>query len=329
MDVTVALVQTRPETVLDDHARLLRLAGLAGAKAEAETEAETETETAASAEVLPARGLLIAPLSGGPTPAGDVTPWQVAAVARALADADAGLPVVWPAGRAPDPVVARALAAAGDTTGGARDGLDGTPHVVLAGLSTHGRLGVSSVLAAVCAQLAPAAFPGRLARNPTALHAVMRRLPPGTLAGGVVDATVCGDGREAAVAEPLAANLLLASRDIVALEVVACRLLGMAPAVAPLVRAAAAAGWGTDDPARIAVVGDIAPHPPRITARVAPGLLVGWLGDDLPSTLRRAWNTWWRLGPPGRARRRRWRTLPWARLRHDWRAGPASERGET
>jgi hypothetical protein len=318
MDVTVALVQARPETILDDHARLLWLAGLAD---------DSEGTSGVAAPSTP--GLLIAPPSGGPTPAGDVTPWQLLAVARALANAEAGLSAVWPAGQDPHPDVARALAAAGDARGGARDGLDGTPHVVLAGLSTHGRLGVRSVLAAVCAQLAPAAPPGRLVRKPAALQAVMRRLAPGTLAGGVVDATVCGDGREAAVAEPLAANLLLASRDVVALEVVACRLLGIAPATAPLVRAAAAAGWGTDDPVRIDVVGDVAPRPPRIDARVAPGPLAGWLGDDLPPALRRAWNAWWRHGPPGRARRRRWQSLPWARLRRDWRAGPASERGET
>lgn len=67
----------------------------------------------------------------------------------------------------------------------------------------------------------------------------------------LMDAIVAMEGEGPSNGTPVAQNLILASRDPVALDATACRLMGLDPAAVPHLAEAAAAGLGILDPERI------------------------------------------------------------------------------
>ncbi len=71
----------------------------------------------------------------------------------------------------------------------------------------------------------------------------------------IVDAVTAMEGNGPSNGQPLHVGVLLASRDAVALDAVACAALRLAPAAVPMIRLAAQAGLGTLDAARIDCVG--------------------------------------------------------------------------
>jgi len=86
---------------------------------------------------------------------------------------------------------------------------------------------------------------------------MQRELHPNIFA--VMDGTVCGDGAGPRTMVPRIGNLLLASADSVALDAVAAQIMGFEPLQIPYLRMAHEMGLGTADPAKICVVGtDIA-----------------------------------------------------------------------
>ena len=295
MESLVALVQARPETVIDDVARLLRLA-----------------------ELLPVDGpepgslnLLMPSVDVGPTPAGCPTPWLLAGAARAAVaaglspgemtvccDADT-VPPAWAAG------IVGELELSLATRPGAG------PRWLLGGLTLHRRLRTIGPVAAALAHLAPGLNPATLVRRPEPLRHMLRELAPRCPDAAVMDLTVCADGPD-----PLAMNLLLAGRDLVAVETVACQLLGLAPSSAPLVDLAARAGWGVLDPGRLTVVGDLAALTitPNRTATLPAS---GWTVDDLPAWARKPIRSWDRWSPASRGRRNRYDSMAWGRLWRD------------
>ncbi|HOX25252.1 MAG TPA: hypothetical protein PLL30_13275 [Candidatus Krumholzibacteria bacterium] len=325
MDTTVALVRTRPETVLADYARLLRLAGLG---------------EPAGGGARPPIALLLEPAAPRERPAATCPPWQLDGVIRALLGAG------WPA----DELAAIAPAARGGGADARRAwrgvladcGVDSTlqpppaadrgrVHLVLSGLRTHRSLGVSAALLAAAAHLLPPAQRRDLDWRPDVLAAAWRRQTAPPIVGAVVDATVCGDGPAPALQVPVAAHLLLAGRDAVAVDVVAAQLLGCAPRTLPLTRAMAAAGLGCDDLARIAIAGDIADSLPSL-GLIEAARYGGPPGADGLRWLRRFRS----LRPVSPLRvvavrkgRRRYEDLAWGRLQRDYddrsrRAGGAS-----
>jgi uncharacterized protein (DUF362 family) len=72
----------------------------------------------------------------------------------------------------------------------------------------------------------------------------------------VMDGTVCGDGAGPRTMIPREENLLLASGDSVAIDAVAARLMGFDPMSIPYIRMAHERGLGTGDPAEIEIVGE-------------------------------------------------------------------------
>lgn len=99
------------------------------------------------------------------------------------------------------------------------------------------------------------------------------------IAATVIDATTAYEGMGPGSATPVAMGLLLASEDIVAVDSVACDLMGIAPAQARLIRECAARGLGEMDLLRIDIVGEeVGDHrrrfelPYETIARDFPGL---------------------------------------------------------
>ena len=80
-----------------------------------------------------------------------------------------------------------------------------------------------------------------------------RELHPATFA--VMDGTVCGDGAGPRTMVPVVANLLLASADSVAIDAIAAKIMGFEPLDIPYLRLCQERGLGTADPRRIEVVG--------------------------------------------------------------------------
>ena len=83
---------------------------------------------------------------------------------------------------------------------------------------------------------------------------MQRELHPGIFA--VMDGTVCGDGAGPRTMVPRVKNYLLASRDSVAIDAVAAKLMGFDPMSIPYLRMCTERGLGMGDPAQIDVVGD-------------------------------------------------------------------------
>ncbi len=86
------------------------------------------------------------------------------------------------------------------------------------------------------------------------LLAIQREIHPGILA--VMDGTTAGDGPGPRLMRPVTMNLILASADQVAIDAVAARLMGFDPLSIRYIALAHEAGLGCGDPREIEVVGD-------------------------------------------------------------------------
>lgn len=326
----VAVVRTRPETVLDDYARLLALAGLDAIAAPDAVDSRSAGGPALDLCLDREPGPIAA------LPAAASPPWQVEGVLRALLAAGwptARLTVRAPGVTRPDREPARSwarvLAACGvDPLGeapGARAG--STPCLLAASLRTQRWLGLSGCLGVLAAHVVG---PGGLADRDRLVEAWRESGADRRLAGGVLDATVCGDGDDAATLVPVAAHLLLASKDPVAVDSVAARLVGLAPGQLPLLHAAAAAGVGRVDPARIRLVGDRVDRLPELGLKAAAGY------RDPRQTGSRWLRRLARFQPSvplaaltARRRRRQHETSPWGRLRRHYQDGNLHAGGAT
>ena len=87
---------------------------------------------------------------------------------------------------------------------------------------------------------------------------MQRELHPGVFT--VMDGTVAGDGAGPRTMIPRVKNLLLAASDSVAIDSVAARLMGFDPMSIPFIRMAHERGLGIGDPRQIEIVGDDIAH---------------------------------------------------------------------
>jgi uncharacterized protein (DUF362 family) len=109
------------------------------------------------------------------------------------------------------------------------------------------------------------------------LMVMQRELHPGVFA--VMDGTVMGDGAGPRTMQPRAGNVILASADQVAIDAIAASIMGFDPLSIPYLRMCHERGLGVADPRDIEIVGD------EEAARVSLGFrtsrsLVIW-GDQL------------------------------------------------
>jgi uncharacterized protein (DUF362 family) len=83
---------------------------------------------------------------------------------------------------------------------------------------------------------------------------MQRELHPGLFS--VMDGTVCGDGAGPRTMEPKVKNVILASGDSVAIDAIAAKIMGFDPMSIPYIRMCHERGLGTGDPQEIEVVGE-------------------------------------------------------------------------
>ena len=305
----VALVQTRPETILADYERLLRLAGitaLPGAE-------QVQTPTVAL-EAAPDRQ----------RPAASCPPWQVEGVCRALlADGRSphDLSVAAPPGtNLTGPVAAawRRVLAECEVEDHLGAPAAPAPRLLLSGLRTNRWLGIQGPLSTLAAHLLPADQLADLHRHPERLMNFWSEMELDKVAGAVIDATVCGDGPTCHSLTPVAAHVLLAGRDPVAVESVAALLVGAHQArgrglALPLIKAAGAAHQGCADLDAIELVGDVDLEFPVVELRGIRGFRVSAGGLRGPVRLVEHWDRWTRPWQQ-RKSRRRYESSPWGRL---------------
>jgi hypothetical protein len=86
------------------------------------------------------------------------------------------------------------------------------------------------------------------------LLAIQKEIHPGLFA--IMDGTVAGDGPGPRAMRPKIANLILASDDMVAIDAIGAKLMGIDPMGLEYIRLAHEAGLGVGDPAEIEIVGD-------------------------------------------------------------------------
>jgi uncharacterized protein (DUF362 family) len=86
------------------------------------------------------------------------------------------------------------------------------------------------------------------------LMSMQRELHPGVFA--VMDGTVMGDGAGPRTMVPRMGNLLLASADSVAIDAIAAKIMGFDPLAIPYLRMCEERGLGVADPRKIELVGD-------------------------------------------------------------------------
>jgi uncharacterized protein (DUF362 family) len=86
------------------------------------------------------------------------------------------------------------------------------------------------------------------------LLAIQKEIHPGMLA--VMDGTTAGDGAGPRMIRPIAKNIILASADQVAIDAVAAKLMGFDPLSIKYIRLAHEQGLGCGDPRQIELVGD-------------------------------------------------------------------------
>ena len=84
---------------------------------------------------------------------------------------------------------------------------------------------------------------------------MQRELHPRVFA--VMDGTVMGDGAGPRTMVPRVGNLILASEDQVAIDAIAAKIMGFDPLAIPYLRMCAERGLGTADPRNIELVGDV------------------------------------------------------------------------
>jgi uncharacterized protein (DUF362 family) len=86
------------------------------------------------------------------------------------------------------------------------------------------------------------------------LLAIQREIHPGVFA--VMDGTTAGNGPGPRIMQPLVKNVILASADQVAIDAVAARMMGFDPLSIRYIRLAHERGLGVGDPRQIEIVGD-------------------------------------------------------------------------
>jgi uncharacterized protein (DUF362 family) len=86
------------------------------------------------------------------------------------------------------------------------------------------------------------------------LLAIQKEIHPGILA--IMDGTTAGDGAGPRMIKPIAKNVILASADQVAIDAVAAKLMGFDPLSIKYIRLAHDQGLGCGDPQDIELVGD-------------------------------------------------------------------------
>lgn len=221
MSSIVAVVSTRPETVVDDYRRLLELSGL-------------------PSDIKGHKTRLIS-VQGDGDPGHQTPPWQVDAVGKLLAgDSDV------------EPIVLSPRA-------GAKNGaplLPTDPSAKVLALTVpvlESGWGVCNAVAA-WAQLL-----GQDLDNPRATaEALAKDLARGQahLSGVVCDGVLWGAGGGTLKKGYLQRNVLLAGSDPVAVDSVCLQLAGLNPEAYPWLRSLEAQGWGAADPKRITVRGE-------------------------------------------------------------------------
>ncbi|MDA8187076.1 MAG: DUF362 domain-containing protein [Dehalococcoidales bacterium] len=87
------------------------------------------------------------------------------------------------------------------------------------------------------------------------LLAIQREIHPGIFA--VMDGTTAGNGAGPRIMDPQTKNVILASADQVAIDAVAAKMMGFDPLSLRYVRLAHEAGLGVGDPREIDIVGDV------------------------------------------------------------------------
>jgi len=263
-EATVALVRTRPETVLADYARLLRAAGVPAAVAPGSRVAFClDLEPDGRAANLPPA---VAP------------PWLLEGVARSLLAqgwSAADLSLIVPGRPAPALPLSwrRVISGCGIAPAQSREQMPAAPPsaVLLSSLTTHRWLGIAGSLGTLAAHLLLPADRLALDRQPTRLSEAWQRQGRVAVGGAVIDATICGAGPDRRRLLPLAAHVLVGGQDPVAVDAIAASLIGFTPLQLPLLRAAHAAGLGCADPARIRLVGDRIDAWPLLDLRAAAG----------------------------------------------------------
>lgn len=137
----------------------------------------------------------------------------------------------------------------------------------------------------------------------------------------LLDATVSGSDDPAGL--PRCPNLLLASRDLVALDAVGARVLGMTPRGLPWLRRLEEEGLGATDLGTIALRGggldnlDLRPHRTGVPPRPAHGGMWARWGEGLRRIYHGlVWKPW-----IGRPLLRLYASTPWGRLEADLRGG--------
>jgi len=268
MRTTVALLEARPETIDDDYARLLKVAGLSG------------REDFVAADLVADAG------PGAWLPGAVSPPWQVAGV---LAGRRESAPRVWSVagsgGEGPPPTglwdaVLAAGAAVPATAGdwqarrvhpqalvptldtilpegpAVPAGLQGQPAVLLPVPMVGGGWPLAGATALLRRLVAPRMR--RAGRFPLAeilAETVALASESLAIAGAVMDATIWQLDAGGTDRRPFGANLLLAGTDPVAVDSVACRLAGIDPARVPWLQLCEERGLGRANPEGIVLAG--------------------------------------------------------------------------
>lgn len=73
----------------------------------------------------------------------------------------------------------------------------------------------------------------------------------------IMDATICMEGRSPIYGKPKNLGLILASKDVVALDTIACKVMRLNPAQIEHIQKAAYYGYGEANPGRIEIVGEL------------------------------------------------------------------------
>jgi uncharacterized protein (DUF362 family) len=109
------------------------------------------------------------------------------------------------------------------------------------------------------------------------LMLMQRELHPSIIA--VMDGTVMGDGAGPRTMIPRVGNLILASADQVAIDAIAARIMGFDPLAIPYLRMCHERGLGVADPRQIEIIGDVAAADVRMGFQSRRSLVI-W-GDQL------------------------------------------------
>ncbi len=327
MRSVVAVVEARPETILDDYRRVFDLAGLA--PREDAWRLVVDGTPGAHGRVTTPPWQLAAALERGAASA----PCEVFAVGNpdeaswgsVLAKAGAGLATsdAWGPRRMRPVERLAALEEALPDVPTVPEGLVGKPVMILATAGVGGGWPVTAGLALLQRLLAPRQRRRCRATGAEIVTDVLALARQAfSLEGVAVDGTLWRVQAGRSGEETLQGNVLLAGADPVAVDAVACRLAGGDPARVPWLRLCAERGLGQADPRQIRVRGhdelsDLGfGLPPRLL--VAGGRRLGGLAGPA-----HRWNNWLRprkmVGLLPWARRPR--STVWDRLRMDFRTG--------